>query len=96
MRGTRRTVFGASARSIAFLGCGHRLRFDRRLAHDHHASNRRRPFPDAALDALNNGVFDVPIYHREPRFCGKRPTRRMGSLVGSFKNVAGTTTKNHD
>jgi len=33
------------------LGCGHRRRFDCRLAHDHHAINRRRQFPDAALTA---------------------------------------------
>jgi hypothetical protein len=52
------------------LGCGHRFRFDCRLAHDHCARNRSGPFPDAALDALNDGIFDVPVFHHEPRFCG--------------------------
>jgi hypothetical protein len=42
-------------------------------------------FPDAALDALNNGVLDVPIFHHQPRFCGKRLTRRMGSLAGGLQ-----------
>jgi hypothetical protein len=35
---------------------------------------------------LNNGVFDVPIFHHEPRFRRKRFARRMGSLqAGSSK-----------
>jgi hypothetical protein len=45
------------------LGYGHRLRFDRRLAPDHQTRNRSGPFPNAAFDALNNHVFDVPISH---------------------------------
>jgi hypothetical protein len=45
------------------LGFGHRRGFARLLAGYHHARNRRGPFEDAALDALNDGVFDVPISH---------------------------------
>jgi hypothetical protein len=79
-RGVPPRLFRSQRPVNRLLGCGHSLRFDCRLAHNHHAINRRRPFPDAALDALNNGVFDVPILHHEPRFRGKRLTRRMGSL----------------
>jgi hypothetical protein len=74
------------------LGCGHCPRFHCRVAHDHHSRNRRRPFPD--VDALNNGIFDVPIFHHEPRFCGKRLARRMGSVA--LQNVAGTTAEDSD
>jgi hypothetical protein len=45
---------------------------------------------------LNDGIFDVLIFHHEPRFRGKRLTRRMGSLEQVFENVAGTTAKNSD
>jgi len=76
------------------FGCDHCLRFDCRMALDHRARHRCGPFPDAALDALNDGVFNVPISHHEPRFCRKHLTRGLSSLGGSFKNVAGTTAKN--
>jgi len=68
-----------------FLGCGDRLRFDRRLALDHHARNRRRPFPHAALDALKNGIFDVPVFHHEPLCCGKHLTGACVPLRGFQK-----------
>ena len=71
--GMSRTFFAASAR---LFGCDHRLRFDCRMTVDHHACHRCRPFPDTAPDALNNGVFDVPISHHKPRFYGKPLTRR--------------------
>ena len=67
-------------------GCGDRLRFDLRMVPDrHHAGNGRRPFSDATLNALKNGIFDVPIFLHEPRFCGKAPNRFMRSLWESSK-----------
>jgi hypothetical protein len=48
------------------LGSGRRLGFDGRLARERHSSNRSGPFPETALDALNNGIFDVPIFHHQP------------------------------
>jgi hypothetical protein len=50
------------------LGFPNRLRFDGRLARDHDTGNRSGPFPETALDALNNGIFDVPIFHHQPSF----------------------------
>jgi hypothetical protein len=50
------------------LGSGHRLGFDGRLAREHHSGNRSGPFPETALDTLNNGIFDVPIFHHQPSF----------------------------
>jgi hypothetical protein len=48
------------------LGFPNRLRFDGRLARDHDTGNRSGPFPETALDALDNGIFDVPIFHHQP------------------------------
>jgi hypothetical protein len=40
------------------LGSGDRLGFDGRLARDHDTGSRSGPFPETALDALNDGIFD--------------------------------------
>jgi hypothetical protein len=50
------------------LGSSHRLGFDSRLARDHDTGNPSGPFPETALDALNDGIFDVPIFHHQPSF----------------------------
>jgi hypothetical protein len=47
----------------SILGCGDRRRSGLLVAHYYRALNRRGPFPNAALDALDHGVFDVPIFH---------------------------------
>src|SRR5882762_8025977 len=78
--GTSRSLFRSKRPVNRLLGCGHRFRFDCRLAHDHYARNRSGPFPDAALDALNDGILDVPVFHHESRFCGKRLTRWASSV----------------
>jgi hypothetical protein len=61
----------------SLLGCSDRFRFDYRLTHYHKASNRHGPFPDAALDTLNNRIFDVSIFHldRTDRSASWFPTR---------------------
>jgi hypothetical protein len=44
-----------------FLDCGHRLRFDCRLAHDHHAINRRRPGRRRCLNAIGDVPSKPPL-----------------------------------
>jgi hypothetical protein len=94
--GTSRTFLDVSARSIAFSAAATASDLIAAWPVITTLGKRRRPSPDTVLDALNDGIFDVPIFHHEPRFRGKRLTRRMGSLEQVFENVAGTTAKKSD
>jgi len=55
------------------------------VAHEHHALNRRRPFPDAPLNALKNGIFDVPIFHHadDVTFLAAHPVRQSKQQDGA-------------
>jgi hypothetical protein len=47
----------------SLLGGSDRFRSGLLLARYDHAFNGHRPFPHTALDALNNRIFDVSIFH---------------------------------
>ena len=47
------------------------------VAHYHDARNRRRPFPNAAFDALDYREFDVSIFHH------RRAYTSFGSLLST-------------
>ena len=55
---------------------------------------RKRSFRKLPAELGNCDIFATASVNHERHFCGKHLTRRLGSLGGSFKNVAGTTAKN--
>jgi hypothetical protein len=59
----KRPLFWYESTIDSLLCRGHGLQSGWPLPHYYHAFHRRRPFPDAALDALNNPVFEALIFY---------------------------------
>ena len=59
----KRPLFWYESTIDSLLCRGHGLRSGWPLPHYYHTFHGRRPFPDAALDALNNPVFEALIFH---------------------------------
>jgi hypothetical protein len=68
--------------------CGHRRRSDGLLTEYPCARHKRRPLPDAALNALNDCIFDASMFHalrlsRVPRKASRRSPTNLVDL-GAF------------